>query len=543
MFKLLTTTDTARVCLEKNRRLSQSLIWRLQRGFFDRQGIEAWRQATVPHYITSNTFVAGAYSKLVFGFLRDCHAVTSASENQESRSLDLSQPVYIIELGSGSGRLACHFLKKFTSVFSRSAIKDIPFKYVMTDLIEQDLEYWRAHPSLQPFVEQGVLDFALFDAEQSEDIRLCHSGDILSAGAIRNPFVVVANYFFDSIPQDVFYLQDGQLYESLITLSSPREEPDLDDPEILNRIEISFANHLTSPEYYDDANLNRILQYYQHRLDATYVSFPCAALRCIQRLRRLSGGRMLLVSADKGYIKEDSLVGRDEPAINVHGSFSMMVNYHAIAQYFLNCGGQALHTPHRHAHINVCAFLLGDHPDAYAETRQAYLEAIEQGGPDDFYTLKKGIEGHYQDLSLEQLTALLRLSGWDSTILLSSFQALIDQVESASAAMRQELYRAIQQVWDNYYHIGEEFDIAFYMAMLLYGMKYYREALMYFDHSLRLYGSDPSTLYNMGMCHLSLRQLEQAIECVNQTIEIDPAFGAAKTMLIKIQSELAGRAG
>jgi tetratricopeptide (TPR) repeat protein len=540
MRKLSSTSDTARVCLEQDRRLSQSLIWKLQRSFFHQQGIEAWKQDTVPHHITSNTFIAGAYSRLVFGFLRDCHAVTGASENN-ALPLDLSQPVYLIELGSGPGRLAYHFLKTFMSVFPRSAIKDVPFKYVMTDVTEQNLEYWRAHTSLQPFVEQGVLDFALFDAEQSEDIRLWHSGETLSAGTIKNPLVVIANYFFDSIPQDVFYLQDGQLYESLITVSSPREEPDLDDPEILNRVEISYNNRPASTQYYDDPDYNRILQYYRRQLAATYVLFPCAALGCLGRLRALSGGRMLLVSADKGYIGEEALVGRSEPKISVHGSFSMMVNYHAIAQYFLNCGGRALHTSHRHAHISVCAFLLGDHPDGYTETRQAYLEAIEQRGPDDFYTLKKGIEEHYEDLSLQQLTALLRLSGWDSKTFLDAFPALLNHVESAPESLRQELYRAIQHVWDNYYHIGEERDIAFYMAMLLYGMKYYLEALMYFDHSLRLYDPDPSTLYNMAVCHYSLRQLEPAIECVNQTLELDPAFDAAKTMRIKIQSELAGR--
>src|SRR6185369_11256658 len=207
-----------------------------------------------------------------------------------------------------------------------------------------------------------------------------------------------------------------------------------------------------------------------------------------RRLRNMSGGRMLLISADKGYIKEDSLAGRDEPAINVHGSFSMMVNYHAIAQYFQNSGGQALHTSHRHSHINICAFLLGRQPDTFTETRQAYSEAIEQGGPDDFYTLKKGIDKHYEDLSLEQLIALLRLSGWDPKIFLDSFPAMLDRVESASELVRQELYRGIRRVWDNYYHIGEERDIAFCMAMLLYGMDHYLDALTYFDHSLRLYG-------------------------------------------------------
>lgn len=518
------------------------MLWKLQRSFFEQQGIEAWRRATVPHYITSNAFIAGVYAKLISGFLRDCHAVSGASENQVFPALDRSQPVYVIELGAGSGRFAFHFLKKFMGAISRSTLEGVPLKYVMTDLVERNVEYWDAHPALRPFAEQGVLDFALFDAEQGREVRLRRSGDTLSAETIRNPIIVLANYLFDSIPQDVFYIQDGQLHESLITLASPQEEPDINDPEILSRIEIFYGNHPASTDYYDDPDLNHILQSYQQRLAATHLLFPCAALHCLRRLRALSGGRMLLISADKGDIKEEGLVGEGEPKINIHGSFSMRVNYHAIAQYFLNCGGQALHTAHRHAHINVCAFLLGDHPNGYAETRQAYSEAVELGGPDDFYTLKKGIEKHYEDLSLEQLIAWLRLSGWDSKNFLDAFSALLDKIESASEPLRQELYRAIEQVWDNYYHLGEERDIAFYIAMLLYGMQYYPEALDYFQRSLELYGPDASTCYNMAMCRYSLRQLDAALESIDQTFLLEPSFEAAKAMRIKLQSEIASRA-
>lgn len=527
--------------LEQDSRLSESFLWKLQRKFFDQGGVKAWTEGAVPHYVTDNAFIAEAYAKVVFGFLRDCSLKSNAGGDAGFQPLDPSQPVYIIELGAGSGRFAFHFLKKLIGILSCSMLNDISFEYVMTDFTPRNLEHWQAHPSLQPFVEQNVLDFALFDAEHSQQIELKRSGDILSADTIKNPIVVLANYFFDSIPQDVFFIENGTLYESLVTVSSSQQEPDADDPDLLNRIDVSYANNPISSEYYDDPDLDHILKYYQQRLASTFILFPNAAIKCARQMRALSKGRMLLLSADKGYVNEESLLDRAEPAIVVHGSFSMMVNYDAISRYFRNEGGQALQTMHRPANINICAFLFGNHPNKYIETRQFYKEAIENGGPDDFFTLKKGIEKHYEDMSLEELIALLRLSGWDSKIFIESFSVLLEQVESARKPWRQELHRGIQLVWDNYYHIGEAGDIAFYIAMLLYGMKHYLEALTFFDHSLRLYGPDAGTLYNMAMCHYSLRQLDQAIECVNQTLEFDPAFDAAKTMRIKIQSEMAGQ--
>jgi hypothetical protein len=43
-------------------------------------------------------------------------------------------------------------------------------------------------------------------------------------GTVRNPLIVLANYFFDSIPQDAFYTEGGRLYESLVTVTSPNQE-------------------------------------------------------------------------------------------------------------------------------------------------------------------------------------------------------------------------------------------------------------------------------------------------------------------------------
>lgn len=540
--ELAASTQAAGFTLEKRQRLSRSIIWNLQRNFFNQQGIRAWSQGTVPHYITNNSFIASAYAKVVLGFLRDCRSINLINQTSEFPQLDPGQPVYIIELGCGSGRLAFHLLKKLDKFLGRSSRDSAPFKYIMTDFAESNIAYWGAHASLQPLVEQGLLDFARFDAEYDQELKLVHSGITLSRETVSNPIVVIANYFFDSIAQDAFYIEAGQLYEKLITITSAKQEPDLNDPGLLNRIEVTYEQAPAPADYYDDENLNQILRGYRQRLPSTVLLFPHIALGCIRRLCDLSGGRLLLISSDKGYIREDALIGRPDPELALHGSFSMMVNYHAIGQYFRNCGGQVLHTSRHHANINACAFLMGDHPGGYNETQQAYCQAIEECGPDDFYTLKKGIEKHYEDLSLEELTALLRLSGCDSRIFLDAFPALLDLIESASEAMRQELYQTIQQVWDNYYHLGEERDIAFYLAMLLYGMKYYPDAIDYFQRSLDLYGPDASTFYNMAMCRYSLRQLDAALESINQTLILDPSFEAAKAMRIKLQTEIDSRA-
>src|SRR5262245_24590419 len=93
--------DRSRMVLEQTQRFSHSLLWQLQRDFFIQQGAAAWSAGTVPHYITSNPCVASAYAQVMFAWLRDLAA--RAANDPEAR-LDLTQPIYIVELGAGSGR-------------------------------------------------------------------------------------------------------------------------------------------------------------------------------------------------------------------------------------------------------------------------------------------------------------------------------------------------------------------------------------------------------------------------------------------------------
>jgi tetratricopeptide (TPR) repeat protein len=527
------------VCvLDEGKPLSQSILWELQRNFFDGQGIEAWRQGTVPHYITSNPFIANAYAKVVFGFIRDCNAVKHDPRNQSFPPLDPSQPIHIIELGSGSGRFAYHFLKKFLAFYRTSVLKDIPFTYVMTDFTERNIDFWRKHQSLKPLVEEGVLDFALFDGERDKVLNLTESGDVLAPGTVKNPMVVLANYFFDSIPQDAFFIQGGQLQEGLVAVSSYQQEPDPHDPEILSRVEISYDRNPVEPDYYENPDWNDILEYYEKRLDDTAFLFPCAALQCIENFRRISGGRILLLSGDRGYSREEDLLGRGEPAITKHGSFSMMVNYHAIGQCVQERGGYSLHTAHRHAHLNISAFLMGSHPGGYTETQQAYREAIENCGPDDFYALKKAIEHGYDSWTLEQLLAYIRLSGFDAKIMLACYPALMDHIDHATESSRQELHRVIQKVWDVYYPMAEDQYVASYLGILLYELGHYAEALDLFNRSIELYGPDATSICNRSMCHYGLEQMDTALEYINEALALDPDFEDARALRIKIEAEI-----
>ncbi len=516
--------------LERNQRLSRSLLWGSQRAFYERQGIDAWRQGLIPNFITSNPIIGRAYAQVVLGWMRDWCAGSAP---------DPSQPFYLVELGSGAGRFAFHFLEAFRRMHALSRLKNVGFRYVMTDLPERNLEFWLSHPRFQPFLEEGLLDVARFDAERDEQLVLRRSGTVLAPGSLGNPLAVVANYFFDSIPQDAFTVtDDGGLLECLVSITAPQPVPELEVPNILEQVTVSFEDHPVQGAAYDDPELDRIVEHYREHLSEATVQIPSSAIRCIRRLQRLSGDRLLLLSGDKGHASQEELQER-LPGIGLarhNGAFSLMVNFDAIGQYFRNRDGHVLRPMHRHASLHVGAFLLGQPPDGHGETELAYEEAIERSGPDDYTTLLLRFEDTYDAMTLEEIIAIVRWSGWDSGILMNAFSALMAQVETASPPLQHELAWAIQQVWETRYLLAEEDELAFNLGLLLYAMGRSADALTFFEHSLRLDPEGPGALYNQGMCLVHLRQDARAQESFERALALDPGLTQAREMLDQLQS-------
>jgi tetratricopeptide (TPR) repeat protein len=515
--------------LERKRRLSESVLWKLQRNYFDCQGVEAWSTAAVPHHITCSPFIAQAYARIVLAFLRDYPSVKTGKEDPGLLPFDPGRPLYIVELGSGSGRFAYLFLKQFLA--HHSVLRDIPIKFVMTDFAERTIESWRAHSWFQPFVENGVLDFARFDVERDRKLKLVYSGETISAKTLKHPIVVIANYLFDSIPQDAFFVSGGELFETLVTATTPQKETDPNDPEILSRVELSYDYNRVNGHYYDNAKWNRILADYKKRLPDTGFLFPNAALRCLENLRRLSRGRMLLLSGDRGYSSDEALLeGQGAPTMAVHGSFSMMVDYQIIGEYCRQLGGEALHPAHSAKSLNISAFIFGHTASNFSETRQAYTEAIEKFGPDDFFTLKEGMSEIYEALSVDQILAFLRLSCWDYRRFCDCLPALKKHLPDMTALQKQQLHEAIVKVWDSYLPIGEEGDLAFDLGTILLEMEFNAEALEFLQRSVDLYSIAPGTAYNIAVCYYGLGQTDQALDYVNMALGLDPEFAEAKAM-------------
>ena len=391
--------------LEADKRLSQSLIWQIQRDYFLKTGMAAWQADVVPHEISCNPYIARSYGRLILAYLRDWLAA----------GLDVTEPIYVVELGAGSGRLTHHLLHYLAPILAEPPFASLPLRFILTDFAPANVAFWQAQPVLQRWVERGLLDFARFDGTAPGPLRLERSDLSLTPAGCRNPIILLANYFFDSIPMDSFAIADGQLCENLLTLESDRPEPNLQDETLWERLNFAYEAIPLEAEPYDNPLYNEILFEYEAVLPDTQLTFPNASLDCLHFWQQARS--LLVLTADRGYTLLESLVDQPAPLPNLHGSFSMMVNYHAIARYTQLAGGMALHPPHYQDNLQLLALLLGALPGPATETARAFADSISAQGPDDYFALKQFVSSRYEQMTLPELLSWLRLSGHDSAIL------------------------------------------------------------------------------------------------------------------------------
>ncbi len=517
----------ARFPLETAGRLSRSVLWRLQRRFFERRGMAAWSEGIVPHHVTCNPYLARAYGQVILGFMRDWRD-----------QLDPSQPLYVVELGAGSGRLAFHVLRQLEPMLAGPA-SGAALRYVMTDFAEANLAAWRAHPQLAPWLDAGRLDLARFDAEHDRAIALERTGETLAPGRVANPVIAIANYVFDGLPLDGFSVAGGRLHEWWVRLCSTHPG-ELDDPELLERVRLTCELRPVEPVgYYGDPVLDRVLDEHRARLPDTAFTFPSASLGCVARLAELAGGRLLVLSTDKGEVAEDGLRGQAGPQLTLHGSFSIAVNYHAIARWVCEQGGEALVPADRPRTIATCGFVLGPPPGGAAWTRAAYAEAVEARRPDDRFAIEQALEPAHAALTLDQWIGYLRFTGCDPKLVTDALPHLRARVGEAMPlpGVRDELLRVLARAWDGYFHIGEPFDLGLALGELAVALAAWSEAIGFLEGSLRWYGPTPATAVQLAGCHAGLGDAAAARRWLDDALVLDPAHAGARALAAR----LAGR--
>lgn len=536
--QIAATSSEDPIVLERDVPLSSSVIWRMQREYYVQRGLKVWTEDLVPSYITNNPFIAEIYAEIVAGFISDCMNL----QPKDSRPLSPENPLRILELGAGTGKFSYLFLRKLTKLLQARKILPQIVRYSMADCSEGLLAEWRANRYLAEFVKAEILEFHLHSAEEERASAAATNSIVANpAQQATGPLVVIANYVFDSLPQDAFTISNRQISEMLVTTRVSTGASEEAGGRKLSNLQVSFRDVPIPPGRYPDKSWNAILEHYRNRLPAATVLFPSGALGLLRQLSQSSDGRMLVLAADKGSVREDDLaLLQGPPHMEFHASgrcFSQAVNFDAITRYFYGLGGDWL-LPQKHfSSLNICAFIARHPGDDFVATRKSYEQALAGFGPDDLFALMSWLNAHLEEVSVVQALALLRLTRWDTTALLRLFPVIARQIRTV-VAERYDLRQAVLDTWTNHYPVTPaENVLAFNCGVILLELRFFAEALPLFKVSEQVLGRTATTSYNLGLCALGLGRPAEALAYMTEACDLDPSFEAARSSRARLEKE------
>lgn len=324
----------------------------------------------------------------------------------------------------------------------------------------------------------------------------------------------------------------------LVNLSTEESNIEGGKPTDMEKALVEHSVHEAKSNYYNDATLDAILDTYKKSLKDTSFLIPIGSIRALKLLKKLAHDKLFIISTDKGYSSLESLENLGHPSIAFHGSFSMMVNFHALAEYFKNSGGDYfLQTPRRG--IKTSIFCSGFQLSNLPNTRFAIDEWIEGFGPSDYFNVHRRVSDTFQDCDLEALSSHMLLTRWDPHIFLrinSKLSALLAEADVDAITF---LAHNMPKIAENYYYMPQSECVLFEIAVFFHGVRRYDEALKYYLEALPFVGEKFGLIYNIGLCKHLLKDNQSALEHFKRALELDPESNETKEWIAFVENEIA----
>ena len=394
--------------------------------------------------------------------------------------------------------------------------------YVMTDFTDANIRFWKEHPQLKPMVEAGVLDFANYNMITDTEIKLVTSGKTLDQTSVKNPLIAFANYIFDTVPSDAFFVKQGTIDELSINLSTPKNNV-ISDKQVkeLKALGYQYSSKRIKPKrYYEDPLLTRLLEDYCQELKEGNLLIPVSGIRAINHLMDISNQRLLMISSDKAHSSMAELERAKEPEISFHGSFSMTVNYDAIKRYMAYKGAESF-IPTPRMEVRTIVSLAGEPMDNMPRLRQAIDTHIEGFAPSDHFITYRHLMDHESSMRLEQVLSFLAFSKWDAYVFNKLMDRISAQLSKADQCDKERLLSKLPTLADNYYYVPGSANTYLNIGVCYLLFSDYATALEFLERSVDTHGESSSLYLNKGLCYIGLSDKNTALVQFRRAVHLD----------------------
>jgi hypothetical protein len=502
--------------LQEPQHLSKAFIWGLQAKYYQSLGIDAWLSGTIPSRVTTNSHLAWRYARLIASYLADVGAKKAT----------------IVELGAGHGRFAFLCASHLRRMLNSGPCRELDWRYVLTDVADRNIEFWETHDAFSSLRAEGKIDFARFEAGIDNSLNLRISRDELSAEKPSEHMVVIANYFFDSLPMDVWETRGNELHACYpqVLVNGKAKHLSQQDHEILEHITFAWKKVKPDGAAYANPEWNHVVDDMAKQIGSGTFMMPLGAFQAIETLESWCAGPMMVLATDKGYPNASYYRGRGVPEMVHHGCFSFNVNFAALESWFHFRGGTAILPSIQHGLIEVAAMV--SNRDKESLPRLCFeADTLEQFSPDEYHRVTRRCEEN--ELDLGSCLGLIKLSCYEPLVLYRLRRSIRANIPDAGSIELEMLHEVLRSTYANYYHLNE-CDLPFAIGAIYHVMGEHELALKCFLESLNWYGEDAVTLQNLAICQKELGQIESARTYIQRCLQLAPLDANA----IELRDEL-----
>ena len=201
----------------------KSILWKIHNSYFSQRGIAAWEEGDIPHYSTNNYPMARQHAKF---------CVQAFSQLIENGVLHKSDPIYILEIGSGIGTFLVNFVKALRNDCADLGLQLLPrIKYIFSDYSKTSVAEATQKESIKILVNEGMVIPAIFDLCNPTILRT------LDGEEIENPLsMIISNYVCCVSPVRQFLFENKKWKELHVKVTTPSSEQESNDSQTVTDI-------------------------------------------------------------------------------------------------------------------------------------------------------------------------------------------------------------------------------------------------------------------------------------------------------------------
>ena len=508
--------------------LSSSILWQHMHEYYAQLGTEVWEEEVVPQQITNNTYLANNYAKLIVAQIQDYILAHGKPDDDFS--------FYILEIGAGHGRLSFYLLENLRQAFEVFEWPRKWLKFIMTDISLKSIETWQTHHALKPFIDEGWLDIAVFNANRDTEINLAISGQQIKANSINKPLFVICNYIFDTLVQDAFQVINHRLHEVELVIKNESQIEKGDLKDYFKDAHYEFVKYPINTNYYNENPvLNKILQAYEAECENAAFLMPLGAFQCIENLKKFTKGPVMFLVSDKGVTDKELFEEDENPDISFHGSVSMMVNFDALKRFTELCGGNSLLMGDKGADFQVANFIFNT-DYKIPNTTYAFTNSLSCFSPQDLFDICYIDDEPIKNLKLESIVNILNLAEWDPSIFYDYYEQMIEILEKDDITfnVQHSILNGLELAWRYFFKLEKSQDLPFAIGSTLYNMGFNEKAITFYNYSLEFFGKDKDTYFNLTLAYQASGNYVKAQEMISESLKIAPKNKA----MTKLQKEI-----